>query len=123
MSTPLILPDSRTRALTGLVWRGEGFGWWVPVFCANCGAAGGFVPEGVTHVFYLCDTKCAPTLGHIEGLYTEPDTVFRAKILEEQMDRYGRELTPLELLAQLDDVNSPLSRMARERAQLTPSAR
>jgi hypothetical protein len=36
---------------------------WEPVFCWNCGAAGGFVTAG-TPIFYVCK-KCDERFGHL----------------------------------------------------------
>jgi len=49
------LPDCRARRSRGQR-RGRRGLWMDPVFCANCGADGGFILAAlVGHVFYLCD--------------------------------------------------------------------
>jgi hypothetical protein len=121
-STLDILPDSRTKSRskgrTGSVMI-EGV-VWVPVYCANCGKTQGLVPEeNITFAFFLCD-DCAEKMGPIAGTYMEPDEVFYQKVAFEMQEKYGRILTARETLNQLGDVNSPLSRLARERQLLTP---
>lgn len=119
-----ILPDSRLGGINhakGAQLRGEI--WWVPVYCANCGRLEGMVPEeNITHAFFLCDEKCAPMWANLAGTYTTPDEVFYREVQEFQMNKYGRILSLEEMVLQLDDVNSALSRLARERQQLTPKS-
>jgi hypothetical protein len=107
---PNILPDSRLRETKGRVSvRGTTF---VPIFCANCGADGGGVPEEhMTFAFYLCD-PCAEKWGPIAGTYVEPDAVFFEKVKQAQLEKYGRLLTQEEL-AKLDGTG-PLAVLARE---------
>lgn len=109
---PDILPD--TRGKTGLKQSINGT-WWVPIFCANCGKPGGYVPEeNMTFAFYLCDNPCAATWGPIANTYMEPDAVFFKRIELAQLEKYSRLLGPLELLQALEDANSPLAKLARE---------
>ena len=118
-----LLPESRAKNAgtpKKSVWRGNM--WWVPVYCANCGKEHGSVPEeNCTFAFFLCD-NCADKCGPIAGMYMEPDAVFYKKVEEAQLEKYGRLLTTEELLIQLDDVNSFISRLARDRLRLTPDA-
>ena len=77
-----VLPDSRPRETKAakLFHRT----WWRPIFCANCGASGGLVPEeNMTFAFYLCQ-PCADTWGDIAHTYMEPDAVFWQRVNEEQ---------------------------------------
>lgn len=107
-----ILPDSRARITRGRVVVG-GVNY-VPVFCANCGADGGGVPEeSVTFVFYLCNS-CAEKQGPIAGMYMEPDAVFFEKVKQAQLEKYGRMLNETEILKALDDESGPLAKLARE---------
>ena len=78
-----VLPDSRARAPNG---SAPGFGLtWVPIFCANCGASGGRVPEcNMTFAFYLCQ-KCADSWGDIAHTYMEPDAVFWKRVHDERL--------------------------------------
>ena len=77
-----ILPDSRTISGRGAI-RGPG-GSWTPIFCANCGTAGGRVPEeNMTFAFWLCN-PCWEKHGAIAGTMVTPDEVFWAEVAEEQ---------------------------------------
>lgn len=107
------LPDSRTKAQRAVI-RSNGMNW-VPIFCANCGADGGMVPEkNCTFAFYLC-TPCSEKWEDVLGTYSEPDTVFWDRVKEEQLSQYGRELTAEELIEVLLDGNSSLSKLAKDK--------
>lgn len=121
MSEPLILPDSRLRETKNVVVR-DGVNW-VPIFCANCGADGGIVPEeNTTFAFYLCN-PCAEKYGNIEGTYVESDVAFWEKVHAAQLEKYGRVLEPGEIVEQLKDGNSLLSKLARERGDYNKKGR
>lgn len=108
-----ILPDSRTQRMPSGVNRGV-LGTWLPVFCANCGAEGGLVPDAnMTFCFYLCNT-CAETYGQIAGMMLMPDEVFFAKVAEAQLERYGRYLTPDECAQVAEDTSHPLWTVLRD---------
>jgi hypothetical protein len=115
MSTPLVLPDSR---LTTDPKKGAFFHlglWWTKIYCANCGADCGGVPEeNCDFAFWLCN-NCAERHGAIADTYMMPDEVYWAKVSEFQLEKYGRHLTPQELEQALDDPTHPLHRLARER--------
>ena len=109
-----LLPDSRLARPTGVVWRGNA--WWVPIFCANCGRDGGFVPEeNCTFACYLC-LDCSEKMGAIAHTYLEPDAVFWARVAAEQLEKYQRFLTPTELLAAMES-DTPLGHLLRDRAK------
>lgn len=118
-----ILPDARaSTVLTSKGGRMGRFGWEVPIHCVNCGKSGGFVPEDhVTHVFYLCDDPCFKKYGQVAGTMLVPDEVFWARVRDAQLEKYGRLLTPLEIVAQLGDPDSLLSQLVRDRPHLTPA--
>jgi len=79
---PELLPDSRLQVAKGVV-RGPG-GNWVPIFCANCGGPGGYVPEeNMTFAFWLCNA-CAETFGPIAATMMVPDEVFWAEVAAER---------------------------------------
>lgn len=106
-----LLPDCRQQCAPAGVNRGV-LGTWMPVFCANCGADGGLVPEGsTTFCFYLCNT-CAETYGQIANVYMMPDEVFFARLAEEQLAQYGRYLA-VEEWARLEPTHQ-LMRLLRE---------
>jgi len=119
---PNILPDSRMKNPTTVI-RGTLGGFpvnLVPVFCANCGAGGPYVPaENMTFAFYLCN-PCAEKWGAIVGTYMMPDEVFWGKVKEAQIEKYGRELSGPEIVEMLKDENSIFSKLAKDRKNLTP---
>lgn len=108
-----ILPDSRPQVARAVkAYRALN---WVPIFCANCGADGGMVPEeNMTFAFYLCQ-PCADRWGAIAGTYMEPDEVFWKKVHDAMMEKFGRILTPEEQALALQDENHILSKLAKER--------
>lgn len=109
---PEILPDSRAKNPTGRIFRGSQA--WVPVFCANCGCAGGMCPEeNMTFLFYQCE-PCARTYGAIAGTMSMPDEVFYEKMKQEQMASHGRYLTELELAAVVEADASPLATLIKQ---------
>jgi hypothetical protein len=109
-----VLPSSRTQVVKGAVWRGEQ-GWWVPIFCANCGSDGGLVPEvNKSFAFYLC-VPCYEKHGLTAGLMAVPEEVFWAKVNAEMLDKYGRILPPTELQEVIDAGLTPLSALFQEK--------
>jgi hypothetical protein len=112
-SHPNILPDSRLKRPTN-IYHHLGLNW-VPTFCANCGAPGPFTPEeNMTFFFYLCQ-PCAETWGPIAGTYMEPDAVFFQRVKQEQLEKYGRELTAPEMIEILKDGNNSVTKLVNER--------
>jgi hypothetical protein len=106
-----LLPDSRPRVQRGTVFRGGVP--WTPIYCANCGADGGLVPEeNMTFAFYLCD-PCFEKHGAIAGTMAVPDQVFWKKVHEAMLEKYGRILTPLELEKVVAAGESPLAKLIR----------
>lgn len=109
-----ILPDSRLRTIhtpRGMV-QGP-YGTWIPIFCANCGAKGGLVPEeNCTFAFYLCD-KCYEKHGVPAGLMAVPDELFWEKVKQEQMETHGRLLSEVELAKVLEADASPLATLLK----------
>jgi|SRR5438445_3878637 len=108
-----LLPDCRSRERLGSI-RGP-LGTWVPVYCANCGAEGGLVPEeNMTFLFYLCN-QCAETYGNIAGTMMMPDEVFWEKLKQEQLETYGRFLTEQELIALVEEGTSSLAKLIKDK--------
>lgn len=110
-SSPLFLPDSRTREKRGGVRSAE-HGTVLPIYCANCGKEWGLVPENhITFAFALCD-PCAETHGDIAHTYKEPDEVFWERVnnamQEEKIDTHEQ------LVVQLDDSSSTFAKLAEE---------
>lgn len=113
-----VLPDSRPVAMRGTKRKRVVTPWgavnYIPVYCANCGKDGGMVPEeNCTFVFYLC-TPCHEKLGPIVGTYAVPDEVWWERVRQAQLESYGRELTQSEIITELADVNSALSKLVRD---------
>lgn len=108
-----LLPTSRPKVdRDATVHRGLS---WVPIFCANCGADGGFIPEqGPAFAFYLCD-PCAEIWSPLAGTLAVPDEVFWEKIKQEQIERYGRELSGDEVAEALKDPQHVLSKLTKDR--------
>ena len=112
---PEIYPDSRAKESKGVRWL-NGMNW-VPLFCANCGADRGWVPEdslNCNFAFALCD-PCAEKWSPLTDTYLVPDYVFWENVKKEQLERYGRELTGPEVVEALKDDNHFLSKMAKDR--------
>lgn len=119
MSQALILPDSRSK-----VSARERFhpflGWMVRIFCANCGHDGGLVPEdNCNFAFYLCD-PCAEKWSPLVDTMLVPDELFWQKVKQEQMEKYGRELTGAELAEILKDDSNPLTKLCKDRKDFNP---
>lgn len=115
-----VLPDSRLRdRLKGIVrgfFAGVGFINWLPVFCANCGKRGPYVPEeNCNFVFWMC-TDCVDKWGAPYGTALMPDEVFWRKAHAEMIEKYGRVLTEQELVAVIGPKStSPLAKLLRDR--------
>ena len=118
-----LLPDSRPRKIVttkGAVQRAGV--WHEPIYCANCGADGGLVPSDFTSfAFYLCK-PCYAAHGTIAGTYAMPDEVFWARVAEEIHEHYGRPLSEGEMLQEMQDPDSVVARLVRDRSALTPIA-
>jgi hypothetical protein len=114
-----LLPSSRLRNPVRVQRLENNLGSlnWVPIFCANCGADGGMVPEeNMSFAFYLCNPwaeKWAP----LTNTYMEPDAVFWQKVREAQLEKYGRELAPSELVDVLKDDSSVISKLCKDRGK------
>lgn len=115
-----VLPSSVPRKHSTVFIGGVAY---VRIACANCGKPGGAVPEPMVasggFVCYLCD-GCAERWSPLVGTMLMPDEVFWARAREVQLEVAGREMTPAEILRALEDPSHPLSKLARDRAALTP---
>ena len=112
-----LLPDSRLQDSKG-VKRIEHGHWgrinMQPVFCANCGKLGAYVPEeNCSFACWLCD-PCAETMGPIAGTMMMPDEVFWKRVKEEQLEKYGRLLTKAEMEVVLDAPSGAMATLLRE---------
>lgn len=118
----VLLPDCRARVVRDRVQRAGR--WHVPVFCANCHRDDGqMVPEdSCDFAFYLCE-PCAEKHGALADVEMIPDEVWFARVRDAQLEKHGRELTPAELVVQLDNPDSSLSKLARDRASFFQGVR
>ena len=86
-----ILPSSHATTARGLKFSSAWGCMAVPIFCANCGTDGGYVPEDTcTFACYLCN-DCSRDHPLPLGLYVTPDEAFWAQV---QLDA-GVSLPPL----------------------------
>ena len=108
-----LLPDCRlkTETTTQRHWNLN----WQPIFCANCGKDGGWVPEETRFIFYLCQ-PCADRHGQIDGTYMVPDEIFFETVKNAQLEEFGRELSVPELTEALSSESSVISTLARSRS-------
>lgn len=117
---PDLLPSSLARETRGTIRDAKTGLDCVPMFCANCGKLEGYIgsvdAEGMKAwgAFWLCE-PCAERWSDLAGFTMAPDEVFFAKLHAAQEEAYGRQLTEGELLQQLDDPNSMISKLARDR--------
>lgn len=88
-----MLPDSRLQQVkTGgiLVRMPWGTCNCEPIFCANCGRPGGYVPvENMTFAFYLCD-NCFERWGPPAGVMMVPDEVFWQQVAADHAGELAR---------------------------------
>jgi hypothetical protein len=116
MSVPTVLPNC-TLKQEKVDWSISTPGWeWVYLFCANCGADGGRVLKTYLpreFAFYQCNA-CAEKYPVIPGTYREPDEAFREKVANAMLERYGHPLTEFEILAELQDPSSVISKLEKE---------
>jgi hypothetical protein len=114
-----VLPSSVPRRRKLVFVGGEPY---VRIACLNCGRAGGAVLEaGIDapggYVGYICDA-CAEVHSLEFGQCLLPDEVFAGRLTEAQLEAFGRELSPGELIVQLDDPSSVIAKLARDRARM-----
>jgi hypothetical protein len=108
-----LLPDCRLKVET-VTQRHRNLNW-LPIFCGNCGTAGGWVPEETTFIFYLCQ-PCADKHGKIDRTYMVPDEVFFQEVKNAQLEKFGRELSTPELVEALRSESSVISTLARSKS-------
>jgi len=115
---PELLPNCiAVRSEKTIVWA-NGMKW-IPIFCANCGKDGGQVLEGdwdrvKSFAFYLCDF-CSEKWSPIANAALSPDEVFWRKVHQAQMEAFGRELTPAEIVEALKDDSHILTKLCKDR--------
>jgi len=65
------------------------------------------------YAFYLCN-ECAEKHGEVAGCTATPDDVFRTKVQQAMIEKYGHLLTEFEVLRELEDSHSIISKLERE---------
>jgi len=63
--------------------------------------------------FYLCN-DCADKYGEVAGCTATPDDVFRTKVQQAMIERYGHILTEQEILRELENSSSIISKLEKE---------
>jgi len=105
--TSEILPSSICREPKGVMVVGGQKQF--PIFCANCGVDGGFVPEpSKDFAFYLCDedrNNCSGKWSHMVDYMIVPQEKFWEIARLEQLARLGRLMTVEEILEAERDPN------------------
>lgn len=107
-----VLPDSRLSNSGLPTARGAmqtPLGWSVPIYCANCGAQGGVVPQDNCNFAYWVCNECYVKLGDVVNTYVMPDEVFWETLKQEQLATHGRELSITELQSVAAADASPLA--------------
>jgi hypothetical protein len=108
-----LLPDSRPRLVRGARLGADG-AYWIPIYCYNCGVAGGSVPEqNMRFVSWLCK-ECAATYAVAQNELLMPDEVFWELVAQEQMDQFGRPLTEQELVQVVEADATPLAALIKQ---------
>lgn len=94
-------------------------GTWYYVFCASCHKDSGHrvrdteIPYQEQFAGWLCD-ECFTKYGAIAGTLVMPDEVFWQKVIDAQMEKYGRLLTAKEIAIELEDSSSTLSKLKKD---------
>lgn len=112
------LPNSLTKT-PKIDWGASHGVTWFYLFCASCGTDGGRVMDTMLpsqYAFYLCN-DCAEKYGEPAGFTKTPDDVFMEKIANAMIERYGHVLNESEVLRELGDKNSVISKLEREGLQ------
>lgn len=124
-----LCPSSRLSDDKGVILQPGGIRW-VPLFCANCHCKSSmYVIESdwdtvKNFASYLCDENapchhnCAAKWSPLLDVGMTPDEVFWQKVKDAQLEAFGRELQPEEIVEALKDENHILSKLAKERPKL-----
>lgn len=85
-----ILPNSRAKE-DKQVTRHDTMGNVVPLFCANCGLHGGYVPiDGPPFAFWLCN-DCVTKHGVPAATMCQPDECYWAEVQADQARKQIKE--------------------------------
>jgi hypothetical protein len=116
MSSIDFLPNCLTKE-PKVDWSLSGNGGtWFYLFCGSCGADGGRVMDTylpAQFAYYICE-DCLGKYGTVIGTYVEPDEVFRQKVLNAMQEEYGHVLTEPEILYELGNPSSTISKLEKE---------
>ena len=96
-------------------------GTWFYLYCANCGVLTSYVRATelpAEYAFSLCN-DCVEKYGEPAGFTKTPDDVFRQKVEQAMMERYVRTLNLVEILKELDDKSSVISKLEKEAQRRT----
>lgn len=116
MSTLDLLPNCLARE-SKVDWSMSSPGWeWEYLFCGSCGTDGGrvlktYLPK--EFAYYICE-DCLEKYGHVVGTYVEPDEIFRQKVVQAMQEEYGGTLTEAQILDELKDPSSVISKLEKE---------
>lgn len=93
----------------------------IPIFCANCGVDGGWVPEpSKDFAFFLCDDNqngCSAKWSPMVDFMVVPQEKFWEVARQEQLERLGREMTPVEIANAVKDPNHWLHSLLRSEGE------
>lgn len=91
-------------------------GTWFFLYCANCGVETSYVRATelpAEYAFSLCN-DCVEKYGEPAGFTKTPDDVFREKVENAMIERYGHSLNLLEIIKELDDKSSVITKLEKE---------
>jgi len=120
LSTPDILPNCLTRVPRVNHSLPEQ-GTWFFLYCANCGVLTSFVRAVELpgeYAFSLCN-DCVDKYGEPSGFAKTPDDVFREKVESAMLEEHGHILDADEILVQLQDASSAMSKLEKEALRRT----
>lgn len=94
-------------------------GTWFYLYCANCGVLTSYVRCAelpAEYAFSLCN-DCVEKYGEPAGFTKTPDDVFKEKVEQAMLERYGHILTQQEVEIALGDKSSVISKLEKEAKQ------
>ena len=110
-----ILPICTAREVRGRI-QIDGV-WCIPLYCMNCHKQHGYRNEPGPesgYVGYLCD-PCAEKWSPLVGTMLIPDEAFAQVATAEQLETYGRILSPREQAEAISDPSTSLAKLVRDR--------
>lgn len=91
-------------------------GIWYYLYCANCGIPAYRVMATelpAEYAFALCN-NCVETWGEPAGVTKCPTEVFAKKVQDVMVEEYGHQLNHTEILVELEDPTSVVSKLEKE---------